>query len=119
MIDWTKMIGQVVRFGEYGNGELTRYDEIHTKGNVARTWRSKPKCWCTVIEPTLLPEWKPKDGEWVTSGHAYRDRPVCVHKWVGDPKNCSGYRPLTDEEKVDICGGIDEIERLFDTLRHR
>ena len=117
MTDWTKQIGRKVRveggfstftlreFGVDAEGEFWKIDEVETK------WRSAE----------LVPEFEPKRGDWVMWGGMYPF--LCrfpLNNKGGDGEDqYKYYRPLTDEEKIDIVGGIDEIERLFDTLRHR
>ena len=120
-IDWKKMIGRKVRIPyprrHEPEGVLQKYQEEWSSINgFTRGWYVNGNGW-THAEPTLLPEWKPKDGEWVMElyrsvfggemkdGHTFK-----FHEKHG----FRGVRPLADAEKIEMCGGIDNLRRIVE-----
>ena len=111
-VDWKTKIGKKIWTLRDGVGTLLAIDGgmIWTKsesGKYAFFHKSSVSF--------LIPEWEPKIGEWVT----IKSEPTftCAYKWQGSGGACArGYRPLTDDEKIEICGGVDEVLRLASNL---
>lgn len=109
-INWTKMIGKKVLYGELevrlvgylpdvSDGPMWIFDNGRSSFMLGR-------------EPALIPEepeWTPWEGDWVTENIKYG-----VFRW--DPEDGiseNEVRPLTDDEKVDICGGPKSVQKLY------
>ena len=71
--------------------------------------------WCFTHGATLLPEpgpWKPKPGEWV----AYANADFTTALVWDNTMSVVAFRPLADEERIDICGGKQAVLDLAKRL---
>ena len=124
-IDWPSMIGRRVSGVSRGTGttvlgtlEAFGYDRsgqywVIRQGQEdgCRDW------WC--IKPILLPEkpeWKPKVGEWVWhggNGDSFEEGWIATFD-ADVAKDWEVVRPLTDDELIDVCGGIESMRRIVE-----
>uniref|UniRef100_A0A6M3L217 Uncharacterized protein n=1 Tax=viral metagenome TaxID=1070528 RepID=A0A6M3L217_9ZZZZ len=113
-IDWTKQIGRRVKTPHGRVGELLAYTRKWMVSGLDEFWHVSGD-YCTQTEPTLLPEepeWSPREGEWVVTSASPRP-----FKWDSNVfAKTQTLRPLTDDEKIDILGGIEHAIELLERI---
>ncbi len=103
-IDWKEQIGKRMALDGF-NGTLRKWGHDEN-GEFWKVGKNSGKI--LRREPTLQPEWTPKEGEWVMVGNGWY-----VDKY-GSPDFDLDFRPLTDAEIIDIGGGIDNLRRIME-----
>ena len=109
---WPKMIGRRVKTPKGHVGELVAYTISWGEGE-SEFWHISGG-FCTQAEPTLLPEREPREDEWVWHGGHGDSFEV---GWVAQydeqqAKDWELVRSLTDDEKIEICGGIPAMRKI-------